>query len=330
VSNSSDIDVLVVDDTAGAAEDYASIISSGTGLRVKYTDKPERALQILRETSVKVLVLDQRMPILGTDLFLKVREFDRNVRAIMLTSEAEPQEVGQALRLGFADYVAKNTVRDALVPAVRHEYAQYQAALADGDGTGEPLILRTKSRGLPWSRSEVFYRLRGIAIVDDNYVPDDQWTTHVTVHVGQTERVSISRSHSEEIMLGAEATELLSTHCGLSMLQLATIKTQLSSQIQSRRSQHLIANSANESTIERSYGLPPEPDDPNRVHVRARRVQTAQTFRVARVELRAECTCCKHSHVLSFNVLEPTGKTAVRHEDFLSDDKRTVHRLGYE
>src|SRR4051812_30972826 len=103
-----EVDVLVVDDTSGAAEDYASVIMSETGLRVAHTDDTSEALEWVKTANVKVLVLDQKMPVLGTDLYRQVRTFAPDVRAIMLTGEASPQEVSDAYAIGFKDYLAKN------------------------------------------------------------------------------------------------------------------------------------------------------------------------------------------------------------------------------
>ncbi|TQE19510.1 response regulator [Streptomyces ipomoeae] len=58
---------------------------------------------------MSVVVLDQRMgpDLSGTELFQRLRAVRPDVRAIMLTGEASADEVGQALALGFHDYLPR-------------------------------------------------------------------------------------------------------------------------------------------------------------------------------------------------------------------------------
>lgn len=95
-------EILVVDDNLQAAKEVARLINLQTRLEAVATDDPEEAVTILKENPIKVALLDQRMPKKdGTALFKDLRRVDSSVRAIMLTGEADANEVGDALNLGF-------------------------------------------------------------------------------------------------------------------------------------------------------------------------------------------------------------------------------------
>src|SRR5215218_6116056 len=99
------IKVLVVDDVAGAAEQYARLIRLGTQLNSIGVDDPNKAIEIVKSNPVCVAVLDQRMPgKSGTELFEEIKEIDASIKAIMLTGEADANEVAQAFRLGYDDH----------------------------------------------------------------------------------------------------------------------------------------------------------------------------------------------------------------------------------
>lgn len=53
-------EILVVDDILEAAQDYARLISTKTGLKVIPTSDPDEAVRIVQHNDIKVLVLDQK------------------------------------------------------------------------------------------------------------------------------------------------------------------------------------------------------------------------------------------------------------------------------
>src|SRR3954454_22120454 len=127
------LQVLVVDDDRPSAEEYARLLTAATGLRVHYTDDPDEAVAVVRSGRVCVAVLDQRMPVSGTELFRRLRAQDPNLRAILLTAEATQDEVGAALNLGFEQYLKKQNVVQSLPLAVLHEYTEDQNQLLTVD-----------------------------------------------------------------------------------------------------------------------------------------------------------------------------------------------------
>lgn len=117
-------DVLVVDDVESAAEDYARLINAKTGVRALSTSNVDEALKIVKYNDIKVLVLDQRMPIkTGTQLLQDMRVFT-SAKAIMLTGEADKDDMGDAINLNFNAYVPKSEVVK-LPDVVFDQYTKY-------------------------------------------------------------------------------------------------------------------------------------------------------------------------------------------------------------
>ena len=113
-------EILVVDDILEAAQDYARLISTKTGLKVIPTSDPDEAVRIVQHNDIKVLVLDQKMPIItGTELLKKLRLYTK-ARALMLTGEADIEDLGNAINMNFCAHVNKSQVVD-LPNSVLHQ-----------------------------------------------------------------------------------------------------------------------------------------------------------------------------------------------------------------
>jgi DNA-binding NarL/FixJ family response regulator len=86
------------------------------------------ALAVVRDRRPDVLVLDVRMP--GMDGLAVLRELARErlaTRVVLLTAALDDRQVLEAVRLGVAGVVLKETAPQALVAAVRKVHAGGQA-----------------------------------------------------------------------------------------------------------------------------------------------------------------------------------------------------------
>lgn len=106
--------ILVVDDSAS----HRTVISTEIkklGYAVKSADSGARALQVINNEDVDLVLLDVNMP--GLDGFATLRQL-RTIRkdlpVIMLTARDDAEDVIQALRLGANDYAVKPISLDIL------------------------------------------------------------------------------------------------------------------------------------------------------------------------------------------------------------------------
>jgi two-component system, chemotaxis family, chemotaxis protein CheY len=103
--------VMVVDDSR-VMRNIVKNIFEELNIPVHFLEAPdgEKALQILTNNPVDLVLLDWNMPNLtGIDFLRKVRAMDgyQNIPIIMVTSEASKLNVVEAVREGVTAYVTK-------------------------------------------------------------------------------------------------------------------------------------------------------------------------------------------------------------------------------
>lgn len=101
------VEVLVVDDDLTAAQTFSELIATKYRFRTEAYSNLEKVLEVVRTGTVKVAVLDERMPDMnGTDLFKKIHQINPNIKAVLLTGEADRLDIMKAAKLGYSDYLA--------------------------------------------------------------------------------------------------------------------------------------------------------------------------------------------------------------------------------
>jgi len=110
-SGLSTIEVLVCDDDTVILRIMEHILSElGIG-RVQSTSNPKTALQLLKEPVAKpfdIFVCDWKMPEMsGIELLRRVRALGMSTQFVMLTGNATPEAVSEAVGLGVDAYIAK-------------------------------------------------------------------------------------------------------------------------------------------------------------------------------------------------------------------------------
>jgi DNA-binding NarL/FixJ family response regulator len=109
----------------------------------------EETLRALREHAPDVLVLDLRMPRLdGLGVLRAMREEGLATRVVVLTAEAEDDDIVEALRLGVRGVVLKEMAPEMLLRAVRrvHEGGTWLERVSAGRAL-ERLSRREEARG---------------------------------------------------------------------------------------------------------------------------------------------------------------------------------------
>ncbi len=107
--------ILLVDDEPHIRK-YVSLILKqlGSPLLIEATNGEEAVAAYQRENPDLVL-LDVNMPKMdGIETLRKLKELDPNCVVIMLTSLANRETIAQALELGAANYIRKDTPKDEI------------------------------------------------------------------------------------------------------------------------------------------------------------------------------------------------------------------------
>lgn len=127
--------VMVVDDDDDLREGMVEILENH-GYQVVSCDTAEAALQTVKGTPPRVVILDNMMPGMGGMALLPLlkREYP-GMKIIMITAFSTVDNAVAAMKSGADDYLAKPFRRDDLLMAVRRtlETAKFEKAGGDPD-----------------------------------------------------------------------------------------------------------------------------------------------------------------------------------------------------
>ncbi len=111
--------ILIVDDEPSMRE-MLRIVLRRDGYEVLVAENGRRALGLLREQQVDLLLSDIRMPdVTGVDVLRAAKDSNRDVVAFMMTAFASTDTAVEAMRLGAVDYFTKPFNMDELRLKVR-------------------------------------------------------------------------------------------------------------------------------------------------------------------------------------------------------------------
>lgn len=116
-----EIKVLIADDHELIREGIKRIISFDEDLvLIGEASDGERALEILENNEVDVMLLDFNMPKLnGIEVLKTLKEEKHTVKVIMLTIENDKRTIREAIDIGADGYMLKDTAGKEIVNAIR-------------------------------------------------------------------------------------------------------------------------------------------------------------------------------------------------------------------
>ena len=110
--------VLVVDDEANMRR-VLEIMLSRRGYRTLSAEDGQRALDLLQQETVDLVISDLRMPGMnGIELLRRLRETGNEVPLIMITAQGSIESAVEAMRLGACDYLLRPFDTEALDLAI--------------------------------------------------------------------------------------------------------------------------------------------------------------------------------------------------------------------
>lgn len=320
--------VLVVDDVRGMAEQLADLIKMQTGLDALACHTPEAALQAVQENPIRVALLDQRMPSkAGTELYEEICELNPSIKAIMITGEASASEVGQAMSLGFSQYLEKGEV--AKVPEVVLKwYFQYQVEQAAELRVTRPELLHSGRRRFLLFGDRVQYRLMALQVIDESYVVPDSWSTIQQINAGQEKKFTYTLSVKDTFLV--ESSRQYAAKGGISR---AAVKgSRLNANIESTVTKALkksrTSETASSATTEVTYRLPEDSSNPSENYVKSRHIQSAPLYKRVRLSVVKYCTCCREESFTPLIAIAFDGAYATRQIDYYRDGSSATIDTG--
>lgn len=118
--------ILLVDDEAHVRKFLGLLLKQlGSPTILEATNGLE-AVEVYRRESPDLVLLDVNMPIQdGIQTLRELMQLDPNCLAVMLTSLANRQTIEQALQLGAANYIRKDTPKDEICAALQQTIGEY-------------------------------------------------------------------------------------------------------------------------------------------------------------------------------------------------------------
>ena len=123
--------ILVIDDDLLQFKVLDELLSA-LGYYVSYAETPEKGIKLCKKTHYDLLILDMVLDseLDGVDVYLAVRKFRPNQRAIIISGYAESHRVKIGLNAGIGGFIRKPLTLEKIADAVRSE-------LDRADTTGE-------------------------------------------------------------------------------------------------------------------------------------------------------------------------------------------------
>jgi two-component system response regulator AtoC len=145
--NREPLQILVADDEPNMRKVLRAMLEQD-GLEVHEADDGQRALEVLQENHIDILITDLKMPKLdGMGLLKKVAEQYEGLPVIMITAHGTIDTAVEALKLGAFDYIIKpferREMRNVLAKAARTTELGRKEPSMSRDDTGRFRIIGT-------------------------------------------------------------------------------------------------------------------------------------------------------------------------------------------
>lgn len=151
-SDEAPITVLVVDDEPGNLSSLERIFTR-EGMRVLTAEHAKRALELVRQHRVQVVLTDLMMPgVSGTELLKAVKELSADTEVVLMTAYGTVENAVQAMREGAYDFVEKPLKRMNIVKSVR-KAAERHSLIAENRSLRKELQLLTNREIIGQSQS---------------------------------------------------------------------------------------------------------------------------------------------------------------------------------
>lgn len=320
------IEILVVDDDLVAANAFAEMLKSRLRLGVEAESDSEKVLKLIRQHRIKVVVLDQRMPSLsGTELYKRIHNINPFIKAIMLTGEAERNEVAEAMnKLGYVDYLEKGDL-DQLPNKVISAMAKYEQAMAEGKGLDS-----IRKMWIFNPRKNRFFTIRydilNIEETSKEFIFPDGWKTRFYLDAAE-KNVEETLEFSDEVIVSEDIGTSESMKIKGTIPGIPTFTSELDTAI--TKAYHLSKTHHRKKTkkVSNTYKLQ-EHADIGKTVVR-KMYEAAPIYTEYNVLIRKKCRICGATELIPMVVYKRLMKDATRVLIYYDDSSVKQIETGY-
>lgn len=314
-------EIIVIDDAPDAAKDFATLIEVQTGLKVQSFVNPDDLLEFITHIPVKIAILDQVMPeIRGTELFEKIKNIDPNIKAIMLTGEANKDEVAKAMNSGFSLFLSKGEITQ-LPHKVLEIYTQYELSIS------KELKNKVATKLFPfWKRLFSPYYLVSCTPYGSQKI-SEEGECILDIYEGEEKEWSSILNIENRVHIEKKSEQKLESEFSVSQEWVKGLASSINSNISTLFSKQFSFTSQHSSTQKRIYKIPQHPNRGD-ITVSRRVIEQFPIFQYYHVVIRKVCRLCKQTKYISIIVSKQTNKIKTQQTDYMSDNSKNVIDLG--
>ena len=320
-------EVLIVDDNIDAAQTFAQSVCDECRLNAVAESDPEKVLDIIKSTSIYVVVLDQVMPQkTGLELYKEIRNIDSNVNAIMLTGEATREDVADAYKIGYFDILDKSRITQ-LPKLVLQAYMQYE--INKDKKISNQLsksILLYKNRTWKNLLNPIEYYLHQATILNKEYVADENWRNVAEINGDELE-VTESYEYQNELILSQTNNEKIFSELQLDSKIISVLKPIINVQLEKTNSESFIIKNRNEKKTVKKYSLSKLTSSDGR-KIEKRDIENAPVYIEYRLLICKKCPSCGLSRLYPLFVYKQTASYATRFIDHYDDGSYRIINTG--
>lgn len=317
-------EILVIDDDICAANSFSELITVKYHFRTIASSSPEEAIEIIKNNPIKVVVLDQVMPDMkGTELYKKIRILNKAIKALMLTGEAKRNEVDEAYKLGYSDYLDKSNIA-SLPSKVLNLYVEYEIDIIKSLSSNNISFLY-KERGIKNFFCPIEYYIYDITILNKEHIFEDQWKTMTEVCSNEME-VEESIEYEEDFFISKECESKITTEMQTTSKTVTALTTKINGEIKSRYTAQYSMKNRQKKIQKNKYALPKETEDGTTIVKRV--IEIAPIYVEYNVILCKRCLNCSANQLMPIITYKRTPKFATRIIDYLYNGKSKITPTG--
>ncbi|MFZ1685536.1 MAG: response regulator [Candidatus Zixiibacteriota bacterium] len=327
------INVVVVDDDVLFLDVIAKAIQRELKFEPFVASEPLRAIEILQHNSIKVIIVDQRMPeMTGIDLIQRIKKsYSQPIQFIVLT--AHKNEVPHSAVVGLHAFFEKTTLYvenniEHLCQSIAAAILKYDTLKDDQLVSTVDLMIQERKAILSF-RQNSHVRLTEVRIVNESFVSEQEWHT-----VGKAERnIESERELTIETKSRSATTHGVDREVfSKQKLKLDKIIAGVESEVSARSSVSTRAEWSKEVLLRSVSKVKTTPivEGPNAdgIYLQARQYQCAPVYVKCSCKLQIDCSFCGVPHEVNCTVLLPTNRVAMRHLEHFSNGAEAIHGTG--
>ena len=309
-------EILIVDDNIDAAQTFAQCVQDECRLNAVAESDPEKVLDIIKNTSIYVVVLDQVMPQkTGLELYKEIKKIDPDVNAIMLTGEATREDVADAYKIGYFDCLDKSRITQ-LPNLVLQAYMQYEINKNKSYQLSKSILLHKDRR---WKNcfNPIEYYLHQATILNKEYVANESWRNVAEINSDELE-VTESYEFQNELILSKTNNEKTFSELQLDSKIISILKPKINVQLEKTNSESFILRNRKEKKTVKRYSLPKVESSDGR-KIEKRDIDYAPVYIEYRLLICKRCSSCGLSRLYPLFVYKQTTSYATRFVDHYND-----------